>query len=645
MANIDLKELSARESERVEWKKNVADIDQVIKTIVAFANDISNLGGGYVVCGAEEQKDEHGFQKVSYIGLTATRLKEIEGKVLNDCREKVSPPVIPVTEEIPVDGDRRILVFIIAATGNAHSYRARSKDSSTYYIRIGRNTLEAKNSLLTDLLVKTNQLEPWDRRINKEAGLNDMDLIILREYLQEMGLWSPKKAIEDIISDKHSLSSFITPLAGKVELTDNLHPRNFALVMFGKDLLKFFPGAYTIFSIYRGRDRSEPTAERHEITGTIVQQAKRAIELLNTEAYIAFDKTTDIPNQVKYPIRALQEAVVNAIVHRDYQSYQPTRITVFIDRIEIYSPGPLHRAIDKEAFIAGKASAYWRNQSLAYFFNKLQLAQAEGQGIPTILRLMKEKGCPTPTFECGPESVICTLPAHPRHQLMRELTEVENKIVIGNKEEALEKLEEILEEDPYNFGALDLFCEVNNLLGTPLNIYNFLDKKKLDLNNIKAGTLINIAESLAAVDGKPEFSRLANELLSFAVKGQLEEKEIIKIAINLRRIGNNEKTVEFVDNIMAVRPNLTNNSSLTQQRARAKMDLAKKCIDTGKDKAKNIRKIRARAWEQCRKYLEGAESDLNTALENVSNPIEKDYILQDMTFLKKLKNIARKPAV
>ena len=122
MASIDLNELSARERLRVEWKKNVADIDQVIKTIVAFANDISNLGGGYVVCGAEEGTDKHGFQKVYYSGLIASRLKELEGKVLRHCREKVSPPIVPVTEEIPVDGKRRILVFIVSASGNAHSY-------------------------------------------------------------------------------------------------------------------------------------------------------------------------------------------------------------------------------------------------------------------------------------------------------------------------------------------------------------------------------------------------------------------------------------------------------------------------------------------------------------------------------------------
>ena len=417
MANIDLKELSARESERVEWKQNVADIDQVIKTIVAFANDISNLGGGYVVCGAAEGQDDHGFQKVFYTGLTASRLKEIEGKVLNDCQQKVTPPIIPITEELPADDNRRILVFVVAATGNAHSYRARSKDSSTYYIRIGRDTIEARNSLLTELLVKKNQLEPWDRRINKSTKMDAVDLIVLREYLQEMGLWSAKKSVEDFLTDKDPLASFVPPLAGKIELTGDMHPRNFALLMFGKDPLRFFPGAYTIFSIYRGKDRSVPTAERHEITGTIVQQTKQVFELLNIEAYTVFDKTSDMPNIEKYPLRALKEAVVNALVHRDYESNQPTRITAFNDRIEINSPGALPRAVNKEKFIAGKAAPFWRNQTLAYFFNKLQLAQAEGQGIPTILRLMKEKGCPDPVFEFEPESVICTLPAHPRHLL------------------------------------------------------------------------------------------------------------------------------------------------------------------------------------------------------------------------------------
>jgi predicted HTH transcriptional regulator len=70
--NIDLKTLAQRESEQVEWKEHgdLPDITvSIVKTIVAFANDISNVGGGYVVCGAKEIKDEFGFPKVQYTGL------------------------------------------------------------------------------------------------------------------------------------------------------------------------------------------------------------------------------------------------------------------------------------------------------------------------------------------------------------------------------------------------------------------------------------------------------------------------------------------------------------------------------------------------------------------------------------------------
>jgi ATP-dependent DNA helicase RecG len=90
------------------------------------------------------------------------------------------------------------------------------------------------------------------------------------------------------------------------------------------------------------------------------------------------------------------------------------RITVFFDRFEFYSPGGLPRTVDVEKFKVGKATPFWRNQALAYFFKKLQLAQAEGQGITTIIRAMREEDCPAPVFETEAESFTCILPAHTR---------------------------------------------------------------------------------------------------------------------------------------------------------------------------------------------------------------------------------------
>ena len=311
---IELKELSKRESERVEWKENVADIEDIVKTAVAFANDFSNLGGGYIVCGAKEIKDEYGFPKLQIVGLTASRLREIEGKMTSALRDKTFPSMVPVIEEIEVDSEHRILVFIIAATGQVHTYRAGSKDVSTCYVRIGRETREAKNGIHRELLVKRNLMEAWDKRICSNAIINDIDLIVLRQYLQEMNLWDDRKIIDEYLSDTAKIADFIPPLAAKEQLTNVLRPRNFTLLIFGKNILKFCGEAYILFSIYPGIDRSEPTAERHEITGNIIYQARRCIDLLNTKTFTVFDKNSTKPNMLKYPARALQEAVINSML-------------------------------------------------------------------------------------------------------------------------------------------------------------------------------------------------------------------------------------------------------------------------------------------------------------------------------------------
>jgi predicted HTH transcriptional regulator len=418
--DIDLKALSQRESEQVEWKEHgdLPDITvSIVKTIVAFANDISNFGGGYVVCGAKEIKDEFGFPKVQYTGLTANKLKEIEGKITQHCRDYTHPAIVPVVQELenPYNPATRILVFIVVASTEVHLYR--DGQSSNYYVRIARETREAGNGVLMQLLLKKQKLTYFDQRVNAAASEIDIDILLLRDCVQEMNLLIPEKSLLDYISDMAQISVFIPPLFAKINLDKVLRPKNFTVLLFGKDksITRFHTNAYSVVSIYKGTDRSEPTAERYTFVGNIIGQAKKIIVLLATQTYTAFDKLSKKPNQVNYPMRALQEAVVNAIVHRDYELNDPIRITVFSDRIEVKSPGALHWGVDKAQFLQGKASAKWRNQSFADVFNRIQLAQSEGQGIPTIFRAMKEEGCPAPIFEFETESITCILPAHPRH--------------------------------------------------------------------------------------------------------------------------------------------------------------------------------------------------------------------------------------
>lgn len=411
--SIDLDVLRQRESEQVEWKENVADVDSVVKTLSAFANDLANLGGGYVVCGAREDKDEHGFPRLVVTGPGPSRLKEVEGQVMARCRDLVAPAITPVVAELEGPApDRRILVFVQPATPHAHMFRG--KEGGRHFVRISRETREARNGVLRDLLVRKAAIPPWDHRPCGRATIADLDLLALRDAMTRMGLFSPERGVEPYLVPDVQLHALVPSMCAREPLTGVVRPRNFAVLLFGREPQKLIPGAYALFSLYPGRDRSEPHAERHEIGGTLLEQARRLTSLLEAQATTVFDKE-DIanPNKVRYPIRALLEALVNTLAHRDYELYDPVRITAFVDRIEMVSPGPLPPGLDPIAFQKGLSGPRWRNQVLAWFFHRLGLAQAEGQGIPTIRRTMKTAGCPPPKFAVTAADVVCTLRANP----------------------------------------------------------------------------------------------------------------------------------------------------------------------------------------------------------------------------------------
>ncbi|SRR5216683_4399339 len=612
---VDLDQLATRESEQTEWKANVADIDDVAKTLSAFANDLPNLGGGYVVCGAEEGKDEHGFQSLTRSGLTAHRLKEVENNVLARCRDRVSPSIAPLVVELPAGtADRRILVFIQPATPFAHTARIGDK-GARYYARIGRSTVEARNGILRDLLVRKGAVEPWDRRLCQVATDRDLDLLALRDALQRMRAFSADLGIEPYLSDGLQLSPFVPSLCIREPLTNVLRPRNFAILLFGRDIQKFIPGASSIFSVYPGADRSDPHAERYELAGTLIDQAQRLSELLEIQSTTAFDKLDrKSPNAIKYPKRALYEAMGNALAHRDYELADPTRVTVFSDRIEILSPGSLPLGVDPVAFREGRSGPKWRNQALAWFFTRLQFAQAEGQGIPTILRTMQEEGCPPPIFDATSIHVTCVLPAHPRHALLRDLREIEQAIALGELTRAQNQVKHILERDPLNYRALLLFAEVQQALRDPEPLFDFLQRHINRLDILPSSVLLQLSETLVAGDQpKQQYQELARKLLSTAARGRLEERELRRIGVALLRARDEEKALSLVDSQLTEHPEWKENASLLQLRGDAMLGLAGRCRWTAK--RREIAQVtRQRAWRQFHDYLIQAERDLQRAL-------------------------------
>jgi ATP-dependent DNA helicase RecG len=644
MDQVDLKTLSVRESDQIEWKEEVADTDDVAATLSAFANDWSNLGGGYVVCGAKEEKDEHGFPRVVIVGLSAARLKEVEGKVLTACRDRVSPSIAPLVEELPaISPDRRVLVFIMPATRFAHLFRRR-ESAGRYYVRISRETREARNGILRELLVRKGAIEEWDRRVCVTASVNDLDLLALRDALQRMGVFHPDKGIDEYLSDDQSLSPFVPPLCVREPLTGTLRPRNFAMLLFGRNLQAHIHGAFSLFSVYPGVDRSEPHAERNELAGTLIDQARRLIELLDVQSYVAFDKTNrSAPNAVKYPPQALHEAMINALAHRDYEMVEPTRITVFSDRIEVLSPGSVPTGVSVEELRQGRAPAKWRSQSLAWFLNRLQLAQAEGQGIPTILRSMREEGCPPPQFQVNETRVVCILPAHPRHALAREHRAIEEAISLGEFERAQKAISTLLAQDPMNVRTIQLFAEVQRALNSASPVRDFLRKHESQLGSFPPLVLTQLADVLTLADSpSTEDISLARRLYIEATKGRFAEREIRQLAVGLSKAGDDSAAIRFLNSQFEQHPDLKDNPWLLRIRGNAFIGQAKHCSQTGKNR--NLpTQTRRRAWEDCRRFLRSAEQDLRRAMSLTTDDALMEGIQKNLDFVEQLKVIATPP--
>ncbi|MER8801587.1 hypothetical protein NKH59_13630 [Mesorhizobium sp. M0998] len=615
----------------------MADIEDVVRTLSAFANDLANLGGGYVVCGAREAKDTHGFPALMKVGLTANRLKEVEGQVLQRCRDRVAPPIAPIVEELPSDDpSRRLLIFIQPSTGDAHSVRS-GDDGAKHFVRIGRETREARNGTLRELLIRKGAKLPWDRRLCNGATINDLDLLALRDALQRMRMFSAERGVEAYLSDETALSAMVPPLCGREPLTGLLRPRNFAVILFGREPQRFVPGLVSLFSIYPGRDRSDVYAERHELYGTLIEQSRRLNELLDVQSFTTFDKSDRVvPNAVKYPKRALYEAMGNALAHRDYEETEPTRVTVFEDRIEILSPGSLPYGVNADKFRAGEAAPRWRNQTLAWFFNRLQIAQAEGQGIPTILRAMREEGCPPPVFDIDEARVLCVLPAHPRYATIRELRAIEQDLAIGDIVEAQRAVADLLKRDSRNVRALQLFAEVQASLKDPRPVQEWLNTRSNSYLGLPRDVLVQFGEALLSGDETTEEQRaLASKILIQAAVGRLEEQELRRIAVAMIRSREQKAAIQLMDDFARDHPEVEHSASYHQLRGDALIGMANKCYNNAR-RSGVPQPARERSYAQFDQYVANANEHLQRAMRLNPDGSLSAVIKRNITYLREL---------
>lgn len=133
------------------------------------------------------------------------------------------------------------------------------------------------------------------------------------------------------------------------------------------------------------------------------------------EKVVKIDGRAEAERFFNYPYNALEEMLVNAVLHKNYKEDVPVEVRIYLDQIQIINfPGPEHY-IDMEKFAAGKVRARrYRNPKIGEFFKEIDLSEKKSTGISKILRELKRNGSPPPDFETDADRtyMIATIKIH-----------------------------------------------------------------------------------------------------------------------------------------------------------------------------------------------------------------------------------------
>lgn len=402
----DLIDRKVVENARVEYKRDW-NPEPILHSICAFANDIDNWGGGYIIIGVEE---ENGMPKLPVSGLQKSSIDRINKELLQKCN-LIEPRYIPVVEQTTYAGADIIVLWIPG--GDSRPYKCpvsfptekSVKADKAYYIRKLSNSIRANAYEEKELFMLANSI-PFDDRANMNAHIEDMRPSLITEYLYAVGsdLYqdSLQRPVADLAADMHLVG-------GPIELRK---PLNVGLMFFNDRPDNFFN--YARIEIV---DKPDPTGigmTEKVFTGPLDRQLRDALSYIQN--YIIKEKITKIPGRAEaeriynYPYAAVEEALSNAVYHKSYQIGEPITVSITPDRMEITSlPGP-DRTISAEDIANRKmVSRRYRNRRIGDFLKELKLVEGRNTGIPTILRAMQQNGSDLPVFETDDDRTYLTV--------------------------------------------------------------------------------------------------------------------------------------------------------------------------------------------------------------------------------------------
>ena len=352
--------MTNKESQTVEYKQSWRN--DCLKSVSAFANS----GGGVLIVGLDDNGKPSGLKN----------FKRLLEDIPNTIRNKLG--ILPSVELIKKN-KKDIIKITVTPCSVPISYNGK------YYIRSGSTVQELQGKELADFLMKKSG-STWDDIVEERAGFNEINNDSIEKF--------KKYAVDRIPSIIKETDN--TTLLQKLNLIDGKDLKRAAVLLFSNDPQKFY-----LQSVVRiGKFLSDTEIQTTDIVeGNLFAQLESALEILRTKYLVSNIKYEGIHRRdiLEYPYKALREAIINALIHRDYSGTSQIQIRVYPDKLMIMNEGKLPPEVPVEKLKTNHLSVP-RNTLLAKIFYYAGFIESWGHGTIKIVENCMEQGLPEPDF-------------------------------------------------------------------------------------------------------------------------------------------------------------------------------------------------------------------------------------------------------
>jgi ATP-dependent DNA helicase RecG len=350
------------ESKTLELKLQLPQHESIAKTVVAFAN----TSGGKLVIGVNDQRQVMGVQEDELFALQ----DQLTSLIFDRCY----PAILPELYTANLNG--KLVLVIEVFRGNLLPYylKAEGKNKGTY-LRIGASNRKADFEHILEL-ERQKRNRSFDEEACREQTLQTLDLTPLQSRFAALGKPLDEEKLKNL----------------KLTLQENgqTYPTQGLMILLGR-----YPQVAIKCARFKGTDMSV-FLDRKEYSGDLLSQLEQAEGFIKNHIHLRGEilglQRTDT---YELPAAALREALINALIHRDYTNPgRDIKVGVYDDIVNIVSPGGFPSTLTAEALVEGRSEI--RNRVIARVFKELGYIEQWGSGIQRIKSACLAQGLSEP---------------------------------------------------------------------------------------------------------------------------------------------------------------------------------------------------------------------------------------------------------